>query len=385
MIADAEDILFTAKRQPSQVAIVYPRSSEMWDEWHTELATGMCLCCCVSSMVSRYIEYTVESYGLYLALATDSNIPVDFIDEDALEEPQVLAQYKLILLTEPDVPAKGMQGLLDWVKTHGGTLATVSNAGSGDEYNTQSATLSTAAKVTEPPRKRLIFGSDESLPAGTTGTVDYSTVLEGEQRVATSGAKDTERSSSLKFSAPAGSYGALTPTSILPSEAEGESAVKTLGTFADGSAAVTLTALGKGQIVRLGWLPGVSYWFSSPQGSIGNRPRSDAIRQIIAGLATELASVETPVIASATRVETPLLLAPDKKAAVVTVLNFGAGLPVAPIDSLELNVSLPFLPTKVESVEHGALVFGADHKGDNSVISFTLPTLEYADFVKFSQ
>jgi hypothetical protein len=90
------------------------------------------------------------------------------------------------------------------------------------------------------------------------------------------------------------------------------------------------------------------------------------------------------VIASATRVETPLLLAPDEKAAVVTVLNFGAGLPVAPIDSLLLNVTLPFLPTKVESVEHGTLFFKAVHNGDNCVISFKIPMLEYADFVKFS-
>jgi hypothetical protein len=188
-------------------------------------------------MVSRYIEYTVEAYGLYLALATDSNIPVDFIDEDALEEPQVMAKYKLILLTEPDVPAKGMQGLLEWVK-NGGTLAAVSNAGSGDEYNTQSAALSSAAKVPEPPRKRLIFGSDESLPAGTTGTVSYSSAPEGEQRA--SGPKDTQKSSSLSFTAPAGSYGALTPNSLMLAEAEGESAVKILGTFADGSAAVTV-------------------------------------------------------------------------------------------------------------------------------------------------
>jgi hypothetical protein len=36
-------------------------SSEFWDEWHTELAGGMCICCCVSSMVSRYIDYTVEA------------------------------------------------------------------------------------------------------------------------------------------------------------------------------------------------------------------------------------------------------------------------------------------------------------------------------------
>ena len=33
MIAQAEDILFTARRQPSEVAILYPRSSEMWDGW----------------------------------------------------------------------------------------------------------------------------------------------------------------------------------------------------------------------------------------------------------------------------------------------------------------------------------------------------------------
>ena len=46
---------------------------------HTELVDGLCMCCCVSSMVSRYIDYTAEAYGLYLALATDSNIPVDFI------------------------------------------------------------------------------------------------------------------------------------------------------------------------------------------------------------------------------------------------------------------------------------------------------------------
>jgi hypothetical protein len=100
----------------------------------------------------------------------------------------------------------------------------------------------------------------------------------------------------------AGSYGGLTPTSA--------AAVKTLGMFADGTPAVTLTSVAKGQIVRLGWLPGVSYWFSHPKGSIGNRPRSDTIRQIIAGLATGIAGIEPPVTASATRVETPLLLSP---------------------------------------------------------------------------
>ena len=51
MIAQAEDILFTARRQPSEVAILYPRSSEMWDGWvssmhvvliATEKETALC-------------------------------------------------------------------------------------------------------------------------------------------------------------------------------------------------------------------------------------------------------------------------------------------------------------------------------------------------------
>ena len=95
-------------------------------------------------MVSHYIDYMDEAYGLYLALATDSNIPTDFIDEDALLEPATLAKYKLIWVTEPDIPSAGALGLASWVKT-GGTLVTVSNAGTGDEYNEPSTVLSTLA------------------------------------------------------------------------------------------------------------------------------------------------------------------------------------------------------------------------------------------------
>ena len=51
-----------------------------------------------------------------------------------------------------------MKGLLAWAEK-GGMLAAVSNAGSGDRYNTPSTVLSEAAQVTEPPRMRLMFAS----------------------------------------------------------------------------------------------------------------------------------------------------------------------------------------------------------------------------------
>ena len=145
-------------------------------------------------------------------------------------------------------------------------------------------------------------------------------------------------------------------------------------------------------IVRFGWLPGVAYWFShtetvppTPIGwdnsNTGNRPRSEGIRRIIADLA-RTAGVIAPVVASATHVETPLLVTPDKKKAIVTLLNFSPGLPVPRVPSLQLEVRLPFIPTTVESVEHGALTFTTATSGTQQhIVNFTVPALTYGDFV----
>ena len=250
-----------------------------------------------------------------------------------------------------------MKGLLAWAEK-GGMLAAVSNAGSGDRYNTPSTVLSEAAQVTEPPRTRLMFASEDTLPLGSHGTA--STLLNPAQ--------------SLPFSA-FGPASALTTTG---------SAAKTLAAFEDGRKAVTQTGIGEknGTIVRFGWLPGVSYWFSHAPNTVGNRPRDDNTRKIIADLAAR-AGVVPPVVASQTRVETPLLLAPDKQAAVVTLLNFGPGLPVAPIEQLKLSIRLPFKPTAVESVAHGPVAFTVAADGEEHVVALAVP-LKFADFVKLS-
>jgi hypothetical protein len=61
-------------------------------------------------------------------------------DEDALEEPGTLAQYRLIWLTQPNIPAAGSAGLASWVR-RGGTLVAVSNAGTSDEFDTPDDTI----------------------------------------------------------------------------------------------------------------------------------------------------------------------------------------------------------------------------------------------------
>ena len=70
----------------------------------------------------------------------------------------------------------------------------------------------------------------------------------------------------LTFTAPSGSFAGLTPTPSAGMKAA-PADVKTLGVFADGTPAVTQTTVEKGSIVRFGWLPGVSYWFSHTPGA----------------------------------------------------------------------------------------------------------------------
>lgn len=378
MIAQAEHMLWTARRPRSTVAILYPRSSEMWDQFHFnkyDQSSGghLCLCCCVSSMISRYIDYTVEVYSLYLALATDSNIPVDFLDEDALEEPGTLAQYQLIWVTQPNIPNAGAAGLAEWVQ-HGGVLVTVAGAGISDAFDEPSTTLSDLAGVRDAPRDRIVLMSDSTINPFAPRSTPFVPNATG--------------TCALDPKGPTIAFTAQAVTKLTAGETQQGvgSAVDTLATFTDGSSAITRNRVGNGQAIHFAWLPGLSYWFSQTQ-EIGNHPRDENLRAIISGIATSIVGVVPPVRSSLPRIETPLLLGPDKKSAVVTLLNFQAGQPVPPVNALQLNITVPFKPSSISSVEHGAIVAAkvAPASGGKSewMVSLSLP-LEFGDFVLLS-
>jgi hypothetical protein len=119
-------------------------------------------------------DYEAEAYGVYLALAVHANVAVDVIDEDSLTRARLgaaepfhrtplssvrrttrvnhqlnkrpggmqvtgrpsargaaLAQYRLVVVTQPNLPAEGMRALLAWAAA-GGTLVTTSGAAQYD-------------------------------------------------------------------------------------------------------------------------------------------------------------------------------------------------------------------------------------------------------------
>ena len=143
-----EQILFTAQRVPSEIAIVAPRSSFPWDVASAEGDFQKW-----ENLTSYKSDFEAECYGFYLALAVHANHPVDVIDEDTLA-PGGLRQYKVVVLTEPNLPAEGLGALLDWVR-RGGTLVTTSGAAQFDRYNTSSDILDAATNVSESVRPRL--------------------------------------------------------------------------------------------------------------------------------------------------------------------------------------------------------------------------------------
>ena len=163
MIGAAEELLWPAERLAAEVAILYPRSSFFWDQQDVELPHGIMDCTNVN--MGSGPDYLREVYGLYQTLATQLNIPVDFLDEDEMLVPASLAKLKVIFVTEPDLPLAAGAALVAWVRA-GGTLVTVAGAGAFDRYDEPSPTFQTALGCTEKPKKR-----DISAPAGNgTGT-----------------------------------------------------------------------------------------------------------------------------------------------------------------------------------------------------------------------
>ena len=362
MIAQADDLLFDGQRPTAHVAILYPRSSFMWDGWGSA-AGPVCMCCCTSSMVAHNNDYTVETYGIYLALTTDSNVLVDFIDEDALLEPARLAKYKLIIVTQPNVPAAGQKELLQWVVQSGGTLLTTSNAASADEYNSPSTIISDAMGIREQNRGRRTFLSETTDIVAGHGSVKLS---------------PASLDPPIPFVA-VGVRGVLTlgHTKVMP---------KVVGRFSDGEPALVETVVGRGMLVRFGYMPGVSYWFSR---------RDPSTRRLLVELARR-AGVTMPVRVSTPQVEGPLLV--SARGAVLTLLNFQSSTQPPPvIEHLNVSVTLPFTPRRVESIQHGALNFtstqsalaseGLEFFPENpdasgmTEVRFAMPMLSFGDLV----
>jgi hypothetical protein len=169
MIAEVEDLLIEGSMPPSELAILYPRSSFLWD-----VASG-----------GRYgpvgphgtedpgataMDYMAVLSGLFRSIQQVSNVQVDFIDEDSLNAAD-LAHFKALIVTEPDVPAEGLRAVVNWVHG-GGHLMTVTGAAANDRYDKPTTVLRVVTGVQEAPRPRQMISIAAGLLPVANGTGD---------------------------------------------------------------------------------------------------------------------------------------------------------------------------------------------------------------------
>ncbi|NCO37425.1 MAG: hypothetical protein COZ06_28310 [Armatimonadetes bacterium CG_4_10_14_3_um_filter_66_18] len=312
-VARAEDLLRDANTPPAQVAVSFFKSHEIWQQ-------------------DTAIQ--VERRNTYLAL-THENYPVDFLDE-ALVEKGKLSGYRVFYLVDSDLSRKAAAAIKTWV-TGGGTLVTCAGAGLRDEYDEELDTLKdllsvASLEVTKPKRG---YRERYDLPAyQPTDTVTCSAPLEACQ-VPVMGYRE-----------------ALTPA-----------AATVLATFADGKPAALRNTVGKGSVIRFGFLPALAYAKDAgPSATQVVTGYLDHERRVITA-AARLANVARPVECSVPRVEANLLTSP--KGAVALLANWTG----QPLEKLTVTLQ-PSQPVKtVESLKQGKLK--ATRRG--KVLEVTLP------------
>jgi hypothetical protein len=342
MLAKADGLLQPGRKPQSQVAILQPRSSEVWDSNGISDATN-------TNLNSHTVDYMAEIYDLYRGLQ-QQNIPTDFVAEDDLSLAG-LKNYRVLFVTEPDFPQDQIPGLMQWVR-QGGILVSVSGALAADRYDAPMPAFQQARGIVEAPRKRQMVLSTSLLTA-----VD-----------------------SLDDGLPV--YGAR------------GSIHKTQGTvlahFRDGTPAIVEHKLERGAFIHFAFLPGVSAYAALPKKSAllptgllhALMPGTSAVAQeqkpsMYSATALKwiaypvrLADVQPPVTVDQLDVETPMLL--SDRGAVITLLNWrGMDVP-----RLHVTARAPFRVRTVESVTAGKLPFTRD----GNMISFFMP-LAGADIV----
>jgi hypothetical protein len=331
LLGAAEQLLWPGKRPRPEVAILAPRSAQLWDAKGMRIAKG--ISDATNTHLNREtVDYLAEVFDLYLALQ-HANIPADFVEEEDLSA-EGLKPYKVLYVTEPNVPEEGQRGLAAWVKG-GGTLVTVSGAGARDRYDEPCDILAELGGVREQSRERLLVADAKELKA----------VGEGK-----------------------GICGAFTAVGVRGVVKEHQGDI--VGEFADGAPAVLRRSTGKGRVVHFAFLPGLGYW-KSAAATKDRLPAgfSESQRRWVVWPA-ELAGVKPPVVTDRPLVEAPLLL--SEQGAAMTLLNWTG----ERLEKVDVTAHVPFAVRTVRSVKQGPLTFEKAEGG----VRFALP-LGAADVV----
>ncbi|HEX5412399.1 MAG TPA: hypothetical protein VFZ27_11145 [Terriglobia bacterium] len=329
MIAAAEDVLWPGREPQAQVAILYPRSSQVWDGLH--IPKGSRIAGVTNNNPNgQNLDYMMEAFDEYFALQM-SNIPADFVSEDDLTD-GTLSKFKVLYVTAPDIPSEGQQAIAQWVR-NGGTLAMVPGAGQADRYD-------------EPANILTSLGGNERRQR------EY-----------------------MVYSLAAGNKPAPGKAPVFRRRSEFSSKGKPGASYSENKVAASQRRVQAGNVVNFSYFPGLSYARVALDIHmvLQKSAEADSLRgQLLTPV--RAAHVSPAVQVDTSYVETPMLV--SSAGAAVTLLNWTGG----DLPSVRVTVREPFSIGRAASVTHGPIKF--QRQGD--AVTFSLP-LGAADIVTLTR
>eukprot|EP01052_Picozoa_sp_SAG31_P006273 SAG31_NODE_286_length_18467_cov_41.317056_11_plen_278_part_00 len=267
----------------------------------------------------------------------------------------------VLVVTEPDIPAEGVESIIDWIHD-GGHLLTMPGAAAYDRYHRQSKTLHATTGIRETTRHRLMVNAASLVPvANGTGNLGGFTAF--------------GPSSHLKVGTGLGNV------TVIPG-----SAAVVVARFENGAAAIIQNpAIGKGAAMHFAYMPCIHFPEIDPfkaQPDFNNMTNfTDGSEKYLLRFLQD-AGVAPRVRASVPQVETPLIV--SSGGAVLTLLNWRE----TSVMDLKMSVSLDFDVAKVIAVhamtkENIELHFTSTASPTNGrfMVNFTIELLEHSDFV----
>eukprot|EP01050_Picozoa_sp_SAG11_P034604 SAG11_NODE_12301_length_710_cov_1.119476_1_plen_186_part_00 len=154
-----------------------------------------------------------------------------------------LAPYKALILTEPDIPAEGLNAVASWVEA-GGHLMTLVGAGANDRYDNPSEILRAVTGVQEaarppcPPYHPRLPRAPPAPPCR--AMINLASHL-------------------LPVANGTGDLGPITAFGGLSKVTAQDSGVKTLAKFSDGSPAILRNSHGAGSATHFTYMPCIHF------------------------------------------------------------------------------------------------------------------------------
>ena len=288
LLGRAEDVLYrSAWVQPAEVAVVNPRTSEIWMQ--------------LTGRPDAQAAWENAKWT-YTALA-HAHVPVDAIDEVMLAR-EDLARYKVLYISGPNITRAAADKVARWVEA-GGTLVTSGGGLARDEANQPLAALQPVLGLEARAEPEMfyrvsLYGATTFEPYDDARNV-LKPVPEG-ARIAGPG---------LTTLVPVIGREVLRPVA----------GTEVLAKFADGGAAMTRATHGKGRAYVIGFFPGLEYSAGVRVGQYDMSTGFDAGRRAYLA-APALAAVKPVVDAGRPTVEGVLVRGREGGRMAVVLMNW---------------------------------------------------------------